>query len=273
MAPSLLITLREGLEAALIIGIILASLARLDAKEQARSVWLGTALGVGVSLAAGAAIFGFFGELSGRNEEIFEGTAMFLAVGVLSYMVMWMKKQARNIKAHLERQVKTALEMGSTLALVSLAFIVVVREGVETVLFLFGASRSSTPMAVLTGGILGLVIAIALGYAGYKGSRRLNLGMFFNVTGVLLIFFSAGLLAHGIHEFQEAGIFPIIVEHVWDTNTVLDEKTGVGVFFKALFGYNGNPAVLEVGFYLVYLLGSLGLYFRPERRPIQLAAS
>ena len=132
MAPSLLITLREGLEAALIISVILACLARLGARNQFRSVWLGTGLAVAVSLAAGTVIVGTFGELSGRAEEIFEGTAMLLAVGVLSYMVMWMRKQARNIKAHLERQVKTALEMSSALALVSLAFIVVVRKGIET---------------------------------------------------------------------------------------------------------------------------------------------
>lgn len=107
------------------------------------------------------------------------------------------------------------------------------------------------------------MVAIAIGYLVYKGSRFINLRTFFNITGVLLIFFAAGLLAHGIHEFQEAGIFPILQEEVWNTNRVLNESSGLGSFLKTLFGYNGNPELLEVLLYFAYLVGALWTFFRP----------
>ena len=268
MGASLLITLREGLEAALIISIILAFLSRLDQPKQIRSVWLGAGAAVAASLAAGAIVFWTAGELSGRAEELYEGTAMLVAVAVLSYMVMWMRKQARFLKGHLESQVESALKSGSTFAMGFLAFVVVIREGIETVLFLFSAWRvENDTSALFLGGIIGLSVAIAIGYLGYKGSRFINLRTFFNVTGVLLIVFAAGLLAHGIHEFQEAGVFPIIQEEVWNTNGVLNEKAGIGSFLKALFGYNGNPELLEVFFYFAYLAGVLWTYFRPASEP------
>ncbi|MEE8472890.1 MAG: iron uptake transporter permease EfeU [Dehalococcoidia bacterium] len=276
MGASFLITLREGLEAALIISIVLAYLVRLQRQDQARKVWVGAGSAIVASLAVGALIFWTFGELSGRAEEIFEGTAMLLAVGVLSYMVLWMKRQARDIKANLEAQVKAALMVGSGVTLGSLAFIVVIREGVETVLFLFGASRAASPMDVAVGGIAGLVLAVVIGYMGYQGSRRMNLSTFFNVTGTLLIVFAAGLLAHGIHEFQEAGLFPIVIEHVWDINNILNEKMGLGSFMKALFGYNGNPALIEVMAYMAYMGIALWTFFRPEgggREPLAVPVS
>ncbi len=267
MAAAFLVTLREGLEAALIISIILAYLARTGNYRQFRNVWLGTGAAVVVSLAVGAVLFWTLGQLSGRAEAIFEGVAMFSAVLVLTYMVIWMKRQARNIKAHLEAQLQSALAAGSALAMASLAFIVVVREGIETVLFMFGVLRSASPTTATIGGLLGLAIAIAIGYAGYKGAKWLNLSTFFNVTGALLILFAAGLLAYGIHEFQEAGLFPIVVENVWNINHILNEKEGLGSFLKALFGYNGNPSLLEVSFYFGYLALAFWYFFGVARAP------
>ena len=267
MTAAFLITLREGLEAALIISIILAYLARTGNYDRFRNVWVGVGAGVVVSLAAGAVLFWTLGELSGRAEQIFEGIAMFTAVAVLTYMVIWMKRQAVNMAAHLESHVRSALITGSTMAMASLAFIVVVREGIETVLFMFGAVRSATPTTAAMGGILGLALAVAIGYAGYKGARRLNLSIFFNVTGSLLIIFAGGLLAYGIHEFQEAGLFPIVVEHVWDINHIINEKSGFGSFLKALFGYNGNPSLLEMVFYFGYLATAFWSFFALGRAP------
>lgn len=264
MGAPLLILLREGLEASLIISIILAYLARIGKRDYFSSIWLGVGLATTASLLVGAVIFWTVGELSGKAEEVFEGLAMFLAVGVLSYMVVWMRRQARFIKAHLEAQVERAVEIGSTLAMTSLAFIVVVREGVETVLFLFGASRAASPGEVIIGGLLGLALAVAIGYSGYKGSRWLNLRLFFNITGILLIFFAAGLLALGIHELQETGVFPVIKEGVWNINPILNEKVGLGSFLKALLGYNGNPELLEIVFYLGYVASAFWLFFRPS---------
>jgi len=262
---SLLITLREGLEAALIIGIILAYLARTNNRHGFKPIWLGTSLAVLTSLVAGATIYLLAGEFSGRAEEIFEGIAMFVAVGVLTWMIFWMRKQAVDIKAHLHSQIQSVLANGSSLGLVILAFVVVVREGIETALFLFAATRTAeSPFLFIIGGLLGLAIAIVIGYSIYKGSSRLNLKAFFNLTSLVLIVFAAGLLAHGIHEFHEVGIIPVVIEHVWDTNNILPEKSTFGQFLTALFGYNGNPSLIEVGAYFVYLILALGIYFRPS---------
>ena len=264
MLGSLLITLREGLEAALIIGIILAYLARTDNRQAFKPVWIGTALAVLASLIAGASVFLLAGEFTGQAEEIFEGLAMFVAAGVLTWMIFWMRKQAIDIKAHLHAQVQSVLIRGSSLGLVILAFIVVVREGIETVLFLFAATRVAESAILFTaGGWLGLAIAIAIGYSLYKGTSKLNLRVFFNATSLVLIVFAAGLLAHGIHEFHEAGIIPPLVEHVWDINYILPEKSTFGQFLTAIVGYNANPSLMEVVAYLTYLTLALGIYFRP----------
>ncbi len=264
MLSSLLITLREGLEAALIIGIILAYLARTDNHHGFKSVWLGISLAVVGSLIAGAALYLLAGEFSGQAEEIFEGFALFVAAGVLTWMIFWMRKQAVNIEAHLHAQIQSVLTSGSSLGLAAIAFVVVVREGIETVLFLFAATRvAESPILFTVGGFLGLAIAIGIGYSIYKGTSRLNLKAFFNVTSLVLIIFAAGLLAHGIHEFHEAGIIPPVVEHVWDINHILPEKSTFGRFLTAIVGYNGNPSLVEAVAYFVYLAWALVGYFRP----------
>jgi len=266
MLSSLLITLREGLEAALIIGIILAYLARTDNRQGFKSVWLGVALAVFGSLVAGVAIYLLAGEFSGQAEELFEGLAMFVAAGVLTWMIFWMRRQAVNIKDHLHAQIQSALIGGSSLGLVILAFVVVIREGIETVLFLFAATRVAESAALFTvGGFLGLAIAVGIGYSIYKGTSRLNLRLFFNMTSLVLIVFAAGLLAHGIHEFHEAGIIPPVLEQVWDINHILPEKSTFGRFLTAIVGYNGNPSLVEVVAYFGYLAFALVSYLRPHQ--------
>ncbi len=263
MGAALLVTLREGLEAALIVGIILAYLARTGHRAKFGLVWIGTAMAVVMSLLIAAAIFLTAGELEGRAEELFEGTAMFTAAGVLTYMIFWMRRQAINIRTHLQAQVNTALARGSAAALILLAFVAVGREGIETALFLFAAAQAATAPQTLAGGALGLGTAVLLGYLLYRGTYRLNLRAFFNVTSVLLLLFAAGLLAHGIHEYQEAGVLPVVVEHVWDTSRILPEASMAGSLLGAVFGYNANPSLLEVLVYGIYLLGVGWAYFRP----------
>ena len=263
MGAALLITLREGLEAALIVGIILAYLARTGHRGKFGLVWTGTALAVGISALVGAAIFLTAGELEGRAEELFEGTAMLTAAGVLTYMIFWMRRQAINIRAHLQAQVSMALARRSAVALVLLAFVAVGREGVETALFMFAAAQSATALQTLAGGVLGLGAAVLLGYLLYRGTYRLNLRAFFNVTSVLLLLFAAGLLAHGIHEYQEAGVLPVLVEQVWDTSRILPERSVAGSLLGAVFGYNATPSLLEVLAYGFYLLSVGWAYFRP----------
>jgi high-affinity iron transporter len=271
LLSAFLITLREGLEAALVVGIILAYLNRTGNRASFKPVWTGVALAVVASLVAGTAIYFLAGELTGRAEEIFEGIAMFLAVGVLTWMIFWMAKQSANIRQHLQAQVDSAVTAGSALGLVLLTFVVVVREGVETALFLFATTRmEESAMLSAVGALLGMALAVGIGYSIYRGATRLNLRAFFNVTSLLLIVFAAGLLAHGIHEFQEAGIIPIVVEHVWDVNDVIPEKSTVGRFLTAVVGYNGNPSLIEVVAYVVFLVSVLLAYIRAigTRKPV-----
>jgi high-affinity iron transporter len=258
-----LVTTREGLEASLIVGIVLAYLAKTDNRQHFRTIWVGTAAAVLVSALTGAALFFTVGALEGRAEQIFEGVAMLSAVAVLTWMIFWMRKQAMGIKRDLETRLQGAIAAGSAVGLASVVFFAVVREGWETALFLFAISESSTPLSTSVGAVIGLVVSISLGVALYMGSRRLNLRQFFTVTGVLLIVFAAGLLAHGIHEFQEAGLLPMTVEHVWDTNGIVSEDSNSGLFLKALFGYNGNPSLLEVVAWLSFLVVALAFFLRP----------
>ena len=276
MSQAFVIALREGLEAALIIAMILAYLRRVDYPRGIPAVWWGVGGAVVMSVAAAGLIFTLGAALEGRAEELFEGVAMLLAVGVLGWMVVWMKRQARHVRGHLEAQVQAALHGGSVVALAALAFVAVGREGLETALFLFAASETATPLETLAGAIVGLSIAVFLGVAFARGSRLLNLRAFFNVTGVLLIFIAAGLLARATHELQEAGVVPILVEHIWDINDVLSDGAGVGSFMKGILGYNGNPSVVEAMAYGLFLVITLAYFFwqpgggvRAPRQPAQ----
>lgn len=275
MSGSFLITLREGLEAGLIVAIILAYLKAMGHRPHFRVVLLASIAAVATSLILGAAIFVAAGEFEGRAAEAFEGFAMLTAVGVLSWMIVWMKRQAAGIRRQLEQELATAIGLGSVFALAIIPFSAVLREGLETAVFLFAATRTATPLESTVGATLGIAFATALTYGIYSGGYRLNLRVFFNVTGVLLIFFAAGLLAHGIHELQEARLAPFVVEHVWDVNGTLSDRDGVGEWLKALFGYNGNPSLLEVIAYPLYLAAAFWYFLavRPPRLPLPAPAS
>jgi high-affinity iron transporter len=241
------------LEAALIVGIVLSVLRKLGQSDRSRPVWLGVGAAVLVSVLAALILNALGIAFEGRGEEIFEGFAMLLAAGVLTWMIFWMQRQGREVQAELERDVRQAVSIGSAWALFSLAFVAVVREGIETVLFLTAAAFTATPAQTLIGGALGLAVAVILGWLIFAAGKRLDVRAFFRVTSVLLILFAAGLFAHGVHELQEAALLPTLVEHVWDINHVLNENGTVGAFLKALLGYNGNPSLLEVVGYAIYL--------------------
>lgn len=166
-----------------------------------------------------------------------------------------MQRQGRQAQTELEADVRRAAGLGNSWALFGLAFVAVVREGIETALFMTAAAFSATSMETLVGGAVGLLIAVVAGWLIFAAGRRLDVRAFFRVTSVLLLFFAAGLLAHGIHELEEAAILPIIIEHVWDINPILNEKGALGSFLQALLGYNGNPSLLEAAAYVLYLLG------------------
>jgi high-affinity iron transporter len=269
MGAAFLITFREGLEIALILSILLAYLNTIGRRDQHGSVWAGAGSAAGVSLAAGLIIFLTAGALSHTAQEAFEGVVALFAVGVLTWMIFWMRRQARFIKGELQHRVDIALASGSTAALGMLAFFVVLREGLETALFLFAtfqaASTGSAALA-LAGAVLGLATAGVLGYFMYRGGIRLNLRTFFKVTGALVLLVAAGLLAGAIHELQEIGWLPFGTGTAFDVRGVLPDS-GPGLPLRALFGYNANPSWLEATAWMVYVLVVGFLYFRPQPRP------
>ncbi len=265
MIASLLITLREGLEAALIVGIVLGVLRKLGQSDRSKPVWAGVLAAVIVSVIAALGLNALGLAFEGRGEEIFEGIAMLLAAAVLTWMIFWMQRQGRYVQAELERDVRQAVTTRNGWPLFSLAFVAVVREGIETVLFLTAASFSATGVETFVGGVLGLAIAIVIGWLLLAAGRRLDIRTFFRVTSVLLILFAAGLAARGVHELQEAALVPTVVEHVWDVNHILNEDSTVGSLVKALFGYNGNPSLLEVVTYIGYFAAVALMGWRVQR--------
>lgn len=259
--------LREGVEAALILAIILAYLVRTGHGAQAGKVWLGAGLAVLVSVAAGLAIFATVGVLEEPYEQIFEGIAMLLAAAVVTWMLFWMRRQSAAIKGELESRVDRALSEGTVLGLALLAFTAVIREGIETALFLVGQATSAASGApsVLFGALLGLVAAAGIGWVIYSGSRRVNLRSFFRWTGIGLIFIAAGLLSHAVHEFIEIGVITFGTATAFDISGVLTHESGIGQFLRAIFGYTSRPEWTTLIVHIGYLVVVLALYLRPIR--------
>jgi high-affinity iron transporter len=199
---SLLITLREGLEAALLVGIVLALLVRTGAGDRARAVWAGVAAAAGVSLVAGAALFLTGAELEGTGEEVFEAVAMLAAAAILTWMIFWMRRQAQTLRTAMDGRVRGALAVGGA-GLFWLGFVIVVREGLETALFLFAAVGDEGGPAEIVGALAGLAVAAALGLAAYRGGLRLDLGKLFSVLNVILLAFAGYLLWGAVSELGE----------------------------------------------------------------------
>jgi high-affinity iron transporter len=279
MFAAFLLSLREGLEAALIIGIVLGALRKINRPDLKPAVWAGVISAVIASLLAGVLLTVLGMSFDGLVEEIFEGFTMLLAAGILTWMIFWMNRQGRYLRADVESEVQKSAVAGSQpRALFGLAFLAVVREGIELALFLTATGFVARAGQTLIGGLLGLAAAIVLGWLLFSTTLRLDLRRFFRVTGVLLILFAAGLVAHGVHEFNEAGWIPSVVEHVWNVNPWLDENSTFGSILKSLFGYNGNPSLTELLAYLAYFaLIFVGLkrqnktLTRPQPEPVNSA--
>jgi high-affinity iron transporter len=279
MLPTYLLSLREGLEAALIIGIVLGALAKIRRTDLSPAVWLGTLSAVVVSIITAVLLTSFGMSLEEEAEEIFEGVTMLIAAGILTWMIFWMSKQARFLKSELEAGINQAATTTGKRAVFSLAFLAVVREGIELALFITAAffigntsEVSNNITQTLAGTILGLGTAVLLGYTLFATTVRLDLKKFFQVTGFLLILFAAGLVAHGVHEFNEVGWVPPVIEHIWDVNAILDENSVAGQLLKTLFGYNGNPSLTEMIAYFGYLVVILSLWTREQTVPAKVTA-
>jgi high-affinity iron transporter len=247
----LIITFRETLEASLIVGIILAYLSQTKRKAYNYIIYLA----VGVALVCSvvlAVIFNIFlGGFSGVAEELFEGIAMIIASIMVSTIILWMMRQ-RDLVKKINGQIDRHISLGQKWGLFILVFLSVLREGVETVILLSASSLNNGGNNLVLA-LLGIFLAVLLGILIFKAGIKMSLRPFFLVTSVFLIVFGAGLFAHGVHELQEAKIIPTIVEHVWNTNYLLDENGFLGKFAKHLFGYNGNPSLIEVFSYIMYL--------------------
>ena len=266
MLPSYLLSLREGIEAALIIGIVLGALRQMRRTDFSSVVWMGVISASVLSVLAGILLTALGLSFEGSAEQIFEGITMLLAASVLTWMIFWMSRQARNIKGELENGVHKATFEGGKRGLFALAFLAVLREGIELALFLVASVFASDVQQTLIGTFLGLGTAILLGWSLFATTVRLDLRRFFRVTGFLLILFAAGLVAHGVHEFNEAGLVPSVIEHVWDVSPILDENATLGSMLKALFGYNGNPSLTEIlSYFLYFLLIFFGLRLSKRR--------
>jgi high-affinity iron transporter len=263
MGATFVLMLREGLEAALIIGILLAYLASIDRKDAARSIWFGVGLAVLASASAAVLLFLAKAEFEGTSEQIFEGLSSLTAVVFLTWMIFWMRRNAVNLKRSLQARLDRALDSPRTIGLAAVAFLVVVREGIESALFLFATIGRVGVGGGTIGAVLGLATAIALGIAIYKGGVRLNLSLFFTLTGTFLLVVAAGLTAFGIHELIEAGLIPFGTQNLWDVRPILPDDSGLGAFLKHMFGYNADPALIEIVCWVAYLLVVGFLFFRP----------
>ncbi|MCM2325482.1 MAG: FTR1 family protein [Candidatus Woesearchaeota archaeon] len=261
MISEFLIAFRETLEAALIIGIILAYLKKTKNEKYNNVAYMGIVFGVLGSIAAALLFSGLLGAFEGFAEQVFEGTTMILGAVLLTTMILWMMRAS--VAREIKHKVSMQIDKNGKLGLFMLIFISILREGVETVIFL-GAAAVSGSFSIISG-LLGMAVASILGFLIFVASIKIDIKKFFNISSVLLIFFAAGLVAHGVHEFEEAGLLSPIVEHVWDINPqaplassgiypAFHEKGAVGSIFVGLFGYNGNPSLLEVISYLAYIL-------------------
>lgn len=277
-SSGLLTGLREGVEAALIVAIICAYLARTGNAHYFSKVFVGAGLALGLSAILGIALFVTVGSFQEPYEQLFEGLTMIAAAAVVTWMLFWMRRQARSVKGELQAAVERAVGQevagGSATALAVLAFIAVLREGIETSLFLTGqaaaAGADGGARWVLAGAVIGIAVATLLGVGFYHGSRRLNLNTFFRWTGVALVFIAAGLLGHAVHEFIEIGVVTFGTQTLFDISAVLphgiESGNVLGQLLNALFGYTSTPEVTTFVVWLTYIVVVLALFLRPMRQ-------
>jgi len=271
----LLTGLREGVEAALIVSIVLAYLAKTGNQRYFDRIWAGVLAAIGISVGIGLVLWMTIGGLEEPAEQVFEGLAMLLAAAVVTWMLFWMRRTSANIRGELHAGIDRALTDGGAWALSILAFTAVIREGIETSLFLLGqvtaaADSEVGALSTLVGALIGMVIAIGIGYAFYRGAQVINLRTFFRWTGIALIFIAAGLLSHAVHEFVEIGVITVGTATAFDISSVLPHEgdgflATIGQLLRAMFGYTSNPEWITLLTWLAYVVVVMFLYLRPVK--------
>ena len=279
-STGLLTGLREGVEAALIVSIILAYLGRTKNFHHFGTIWLGTGAAAAISVAVGVVLFATIGQLTPPAEPLFEGIAMVVAAAVVTWMLFWMRRTAGHVKGELQAAIDRSLVEGSIWGLTALVFTAVIREGIETALFLMAQVTAAVQadagaMSTLVGALVGLAIAGGIGYGFYHGARVINLRTFFQWTGVALVFIAAGVLSRGVHELVEVGQYfgaqlPL-TSTAFDISRFLPHEGAggaaiVGQFLRALFGYTSTPEWITLIVWVAYVVTVLTLYLRPIRR-------
>ena len=266
MLANYLIGLREGLEAALIVTILIAYLVKLDRRDLIPRIWLGVGLAVLLALGIGAALtFGTYG-LSFTAQETIGGVLSIVATGLVTWMVFWMLRTARNLSGHLRSNIDQHL-VGSGLGLVVVAFLAVGREGIETALFLWAAVQATGQTGLpLTGAALGIATAIALGWLIYAGLLKINLARFFTWSGAILIVVAAGVLSYGVHDLQEAGLLPGVSALAFNVSAAVPPDSWYGTLLKGTLNFSPATTWLELGVWVAYVVPTLTLFLRFSRQ-------
>lgn len=265
MLGNFLIGLREGLEASLVVSILVAFLVRTDRRSVLPKVWVGVGIAVAISVGVTFALTLTQQALTFTAQEAFGGSLSIIAVGFVTWMIFWMRRTARSISGDLRGRLEDAIQMG-TAAVVLMAALAVGREGLETALFFFTAAQAAGQTTdPLIGFLLGIALAVLLAYFIYRGAVKINMGKFFSVTGVLLIFVAAGILAYGVHDLQEAGILPGLNALAFDVSAAVPPDSWYGVLLKGVFNFSPQTTWLEATVWVAYVAVVLALFLRPQR--------
>lgn len=268
MFSNYLIGLREGLEASLVVGILIAYLVKTGRRDALRPIWTGIGIAVTIALAFGSLLEFGSQELTFEAQEALGGSLSVLAVGLVTWMVFWMRRTARHLRSELHGKLDAALRMG-TGALVATAFLAVGREGLETALFVWAsvhAASDGTPRPLI-GVALGLATAVLLGWLFYRGALRINLAKFFTWTGGMLVVVAAGVLAYGFHDLQEAGWLPGLTSLAFDISGTVPPDSWYGTLLKGVFNFQPDPTVLQVTVWALYLVPTLAVFLAPVGFP------
>ncbi|OLL75658.1 Ferrous iron transport permease EfeU [Pseudonocardia sp. Ae168_Ps1] len=267
MLGNALIGLREGLEASLVVAILVAFLVRTGRRAELPRVWLGVGAAVVVSVGVTLGLTLTQQALTFEAQEALGGSLSILAVGFVTWMIFWMRSHGRTLSAELEGKLDRAVAMGPW-AVVVVAALAVGREGLETAVFFFAAAQAAGETAgPLAGFLIGIAIAVTIAYLIYRGALRIGLGRFFTVTGFLLVFVAAGILAYGVHDLQEAGILPGLTTLAFDVSAAVPPDSWYGTVLKGIFNFSPQTTVLEAVVWSVYVVVVLVLFLRPARRP------
>ncbi|HUR04751.1 MAG TPA: iron uptake transporter permease EfeU [Nonomuraea sp.] len=267
MFASYLIGLREGLEATLVVSVLIAFLVKSDRKDKLPQVWAGVVAALALSIGFGALLTFTAAHLDHTGQELFDAITSLLAVVFVTWMIFWMRRQARALSKELRGKLTDALQMGS-FAVVVMAFLAVAREGLETALLFFASVQGATTTATpLIGISLGLLTSVAIGWGIYRSALKINLTKFFTWTGLLLILVAAGIFKYGVHDLQEANILPGLSTYAFDISAILPADSWWGALLAGMLNITPQPSVLEALAWVLYLVPTLFLFLRPQRTP------